>query len=463
MFTNFLTTIFGKKESIQRRIIKTAILYILIVIAIAAFLFYVFVQRSINIKLIEINEQQGQSIKDLLNISSRSIRVSIVSILLITIALMQNISRKIVNPIKKITDATKKVASGDFTIELETKRDDEIGELTHNFNKMVKELNSIECLQKDFINNVSHEIKTPISSIQGFAKLLEADDLSKEERKEYAEIIKEESDRLLYLSTNILKLAKLENQERIMNKTKFNIAEQIRRTISVLEPKWKEKNIKFNVSLKEQEFLGEKDLMYQVWMNIIENSIKFSKQDGQIDVKMKTNQDSIIVEIKDYGIGMEEEEAKKIFDRFYQVDKSHTKPGAGLGMTIAKRIVELSGGKIEVTSKLNESTTFIVTLPIKFTIFVIIAAMLTILFIFIRYYKNKLKEKDLRLFHLSILSVVAIELTVTMFLTPYWLQTMYGIPFFASQFVRILKSCVMIPVGIIIVYTMNRMIQKVIR
>lgn len=365
MFTNFLTTIFGKKESIQRRIIKTAILYILIVIAIAAFLFYVFVQRSINIKLIEINEQQGQSIKDLLNISSRSIRVSIVSILLITIALMQNISRKIVNPIKKITDATKKVASGDFTIELETKRNDETGELTHNFNKMVKELNSIECLQKDFINNVSHEIKTPISSIQGFAKLLEADDLSKEERKEYAEIIKEESDRLLYLSTNILKLAKLENQERIMNKTKFNIAEQIRRTISVLEPKWKEKNIKFNVSLKEQEFLGEKDLMYQVWMNIIENSIKFSKQDGQIDVKMKTNQDSIIVEIKDYGIGMEEEEVKKIFDRFYQIDKSHTKPGAGLGMTIAKRIVELSGGKIEVTSKLNESTTFIVTLPIK--------------------------------------------------------------------------------------------------
>ena len=365
MFTNFLTTIFGKKESIQRRIIKTAILYILIVIAIAAFLFYVFVQRSINIKLIEINEQQGQSIKDLLNISSRSIRVSIVSILLITIALMQNISRKIVNPIKKITDATKKVASGDFTIELETKRNDEIGELTHNFNKMVKELNSIECLQKDFINNVSHEIKTPISSIQGFAKLLEADDLSKEERKEYAEIIKEESDRLLYLSTNILKLAKLENQERIMNKTKFNIAEQIRRTISVLEPKWKEKNIKFNVSLKEQEFLGEKDLMYQVWMNIIENSLKFSKQDGQIDVKMKTNQDSIIVEIKDYGIGMEEEEVKKIFDRFYQIDKSHTKPGAGLGMTIAKRIVELSGGKIEVTSKLNESTTFIVTLPIK--------------------------------------------------------------------------------------------------
>ena len=117
--------------------------------------------------------------------------------------------------------------------------------------------------------------------------------------------------------------------------------------------------------------------------------------------------------------------------------------------------------------KINEvnisGSMYQVTLPIKFTIFVIIVAMLTILFIFIRYYKNKLKEKDLHLFHLSILSVVAIELTVTMFLTPYWLQTMYGIPFFASQFVRILKSCVMIPLGIIIVYTMNRMIQKVIK
>ena len=129
--------------------------------------------------------------------------------------------------------------------------------------------------------------------------------------------------------------------------------------------KWKEKNIKFNVNLKEQEFLGEKDLMYQAWMNIIENSIKFSKQDGQIDIKMKTDEKNIIVEIKDYGIGMEEEKVKKIFDRFYQIDKSHTKPGAGLGMTIAKRIIELSNGKIDVESKLNKGTTFIVTLPIK--------------------------------------------------------------------------------------------------
>ena len=126
MLKKFFTTIFGKKKSIQRRIIKTSVIYILIVISLTAFLFYIFVQRSINIKLIEINAQQRQSVKDLIKISSRSIRLSIISILLITIALIQNISRKIVNPIKKITDATKKVAAGDFTVELETVRNDEI-------------------------------------------------------------------------------------------------------------------------------------------------------------------------------------------------------------------------------------------------------------------------------------------------------------------------------------------------
>ncbi len=126
MFKKLFTTIFGKKKSIQRKIIKTSVIYILIVIALTAFLFYIFVQRSINIKLIEINAQQRQSVKDLIKISSRSIRLSIISILLITIALIQNFSRKIVNPIKKITDATKKVAAGDFTVELETVRNDEI-------------------------------------------------------------------------------------------------------------------------------------------------------------------------------------------------------------------------------------------------------------------------------------------------------------------------------------------------
>ena len=357
--------IFGKKDSVQRKIVTTSIIYILITMVITTFCFYTFVHKSINMKLIEINISQKEEAKELVKMSNRSIRIAIIALVFTATLIIANITKRMLRPIEKITDATKKVAGGDFTVQLETNRKDEIGELTHNFNKMVKELNSIECLQKDFINNVSHEIKTPISSIQGFAKLLEEDDLSKEERKEYSGIIKEEADRLLYLSTNMLKLAKLENQERLTNTEEICVAEQIRRTISVLEPKSKEKNIKFNVNLKENKIYGEKELLFQVWMNLIENAIKYSKEQGQIDIKMKEVDENLLIEIKDYGQGMTKEECEKIFDRFYQVDKTHSERGAGLGLAIVKRIIELSNGKIRVESQVNKGTTFIIELPDK--------------------------------------------------------------------------------------------------
>ncbi len=330
MIKRIFEKIFGKRNSIQRKIVTTATVYILIVIIITSLLFYFFVHKSIDTELVEINVRQREEAKEILGMSLKSIRLIIISIVLSAVGVIGYVTRKMLNPVAKITEATKKVASGDFTVHLDTDRTDELGELTHNFNKMVKELNSIECLQKDFINNVSHEIKTPISSIQGFAELLSADDLSPEERKEYSNIIKEESDRLLYLSTNMLKLAKLENQERLGNTEEVCIAEQIRKTISVLEPEWKEKNIKFNVSLKEGKIFGEKNLLFQVWMNLIENSIKYSKENSQIDIKMRNDENTTIVEIKDYGKGMTEEECEKIFDRFYQSDKTHSEKGVGL-------------------------------------------------------------------------------------------------------------------------------------
>ena len=222
--------------------------------------------------------------------------------------------RKMLKPIKQLKDATKKVAAGDFSVELETERNDEIGDLTHDFNKMVKGLSSIECLQKDFINNVSHELKTPISSIQGFAKLLDDETLTEEERKEYISIIIEESDRLLNISTNILKLSKLQNQDRVVNKEEIDISEQIRKVISVLEPKWKEKDLKFNVSLQDAIYYGDSDLTFQVWMNLIDNAIKFSNNNSHIDVKVKKEKDLIKIEIKDYGIGMDEGEKDKMFN-----------------------------------------------------------------------------------------------------------------------------------------------------
>ena len=276
---------------------------------------------------------------------------------------MKIYQKKLSYPISKINDATKKVTKGEYNIELETTRKDEIGELTENFNKMIKGLQSTENLQKEFINNVSHEIKTPISSIEGFAKFLKEDNLSKEEREEYSNIIIEESERLSNLTSKMLKLSKLHNQEIIVNKQEIMVAEQIRKAISVLEHKWSQKDIKINVSLQEIMILGDEDLIFQVWMNLIENAIKFSKQNGKIDIKLIKEKSNIIVTIKDYGIGMSEDELEKIFERFYQIDKSHSEEGSGLGLAIVKRIIELSNGSIRIESKENKGTIVTVQLP----------------------------------------------------------------------------------------------------
>lgn len=228
---------------------------------------------------------------------------------------------------------------------------------------MTKGLKSTENLQKEFINNVSHEIKTPISSIEGFAKLLKDKNISNEEREEYSNIIIEEAERLSNLTGKMLKLSKLHNQDKIINKQEVLIAEQIRKAISLLEPKWSEKNIKINVSLEETIFLGDEELIFQVWINLFENAIKFSNNNCQIDIKEFYNNEEIVVVIKDYGIGMQESELEKVFERFYQIDKSHSAEGSGLGLAIVKRIIELSNGKIEIKSKESKGTTVIVKLP----------------------------------------------------------------------------------------------------
>ncbi len=257
----------------------------------------------------------------------------------------------------------KKLPHGDYDIELETRREDEIGEVTQNFNKMIKELQSTENLQTEFINNVSHEIKTPITSIEGFAKLLKEKDLSDEEREDYSNIIIEESERLTNLAGKMLKLSKLHNQDRITNKQEILVAEQIRRAVSLLEPKWGEKDIKINVNLEECCFLGDEELLFQVWVNLLDNAIKFSNQNGKIDVKVASKNGYINVAVKDYGAGMQEAELDKIFERFYQIDRSHSEEGCGLGLAIVKRIVELSEGKIDVESEEGKGTTVTVKLP----------------------------------------------------------------------------------------------------
>ena len=355
--------VIGRKKSIQRELVIEFVITILLVVIFSILGFYIFVNQEAT-KIIEINLAGKEGLKEILSIIRRSIVIILLNSIIISTAIIKISSKKILNPLEKMIDATKKVASGDFNVRLETTRNDETAEFVQNFNYMVKELGKTELLQKDFIDNVSHEIKTPINSIQGFTKLLDDDNLSKEDREEYISIIMEETDRLLKLSNNTLKLAKLQHQDRIINKTNINLTEQLRKVLAILEPRWREKELKVSISYDNVFFKGDEDLLFQVWTNLIDNAIKFSNKEGKIEIKLEKKEEKIEIFIKDNGIGMKQEDIDRIFSKFYQVDISHSGEGSGLGLSIVKRIIELSGGNIKIESKINKGTKIIIELPI---------------------------------------------------------------------------------------------------
>ena len=351
-----------KKKTIQKELVIEFLITIILVAIFSIVGFYIFVHNEAS-KIIEINIENYEEMKELLTIIRRGIIIILLNSLVISTIIIKIGSKKILGPLEKTIKATKKVAQGDFDVRLQTKRKDETEEFVNNFNYMVKELGKTELLQKDFIDNVSHEIKTPISSIQGFAKLLDDENISSEERKEYIGIIIEESERLLKLSNSTLKLAKLQHQDKITKKEQINITEQIRKVLAVLEPKWREKNLKVDISLNNIYFEGDENLLFQVWMNLIDNAIKFSNKNGKIEIKIEEIKENIEVEIKDNGIGMKKEDIEKIYSRFYQVDKSHSGEGSGLGLSIVKRIIELSSGAIDIKSEKNKGTKILIKLP----------------------------------------------------------------------------------------------------
>lgn len=202
-------------------------------------------------------------------------------------------------------------------------------ELSHSFNKMTQELAGIETLRRDFINNFSHEFKTPIVSIRGFAKLLKENNLSEEERQEYLDIIITESERLAVLSTNVLALSKYENLEIITDKAPFRLDEQIRKTIILMEPRWTSKEITVNVELNKIIYNGNEDLIQQVWLNLLDNAIKFSYKGGLINITLEAVNEGVRFAIQDDGPGMDDQTQVHIFNKFYQGDISHSKKEMG--------------------------------------------------------------------------------------------------------------------------------------
>ncbi len=268
-------------------------------------------------------------------------------------------------PLKQLIAATKEVKKGNFKVHLDTDGNPqtEMEELIHSFNEMSRELDGIEMFRNDFINNFSHEFKTPIVSICGFAKQLEIEDLTPEQRLEYAKIIAEESDRLAKLATNVLELSRLENQQIVTDKQEFYLDEQLRQCILLQESLWTEKEIEIIPELDEVKLFSNEELLSHIWLNLIGNAIKFTPKGGTVHVGLKERADSVTVMISDTGIGMSDEIRSHIFEKFYQGDPSHHKSGYGIGLTMAHRAAVLCGGSIAVESTTGKGSTFSVTLP----------------------------------------------------------------------------------------------------
>jgi len=271
----------------------------------------------------------------------------------------------VTNPIIKINDGVKKISQGNFKIEIKVKGNDEVGQLAVNFNKMAKELSGMEYMSKDFMSNVSHEVKTPVAAISGFAEALLEGQLNEQQEKEYLHSLYEENQRLNKLCDNMLKMSRLDNQVLITNKKEFLLDEQLRKCIITLSDKWENKEIEFDLILEECKIINDYDLLYQVWLNLLDNAIKFSKKEGIITVRCYYDPEKCYhtVIIKDNGIGIEEDKIARIFEKFYQCDESHKREGHGLGLSIVKRIVDLTGGNIICESKKEEGTAFTISLP----------------------------------------------------------------------------------------------------
>ncbi len=268
-------------------------------------------------------------------------------------------------PLKMLVRATKEVKKGNFKVQVDTKNqtESEMGVLVESFNEMVRELDGIELFRNDFINNFSHEFKTPIVSIRGFAVQLQREDLSPEERAEYAKIIAEEADRLAKLSTNVLELSKLENQQFAAGKSEFYLDEQLRQIILLLEGSWTEKNLEMIPELEEVKIYSSEEILAHVWKNLLSNAIKFTPEGGTVQVTLAATDTNVTVTVSDTGMGMSEEVKNHIFEKFYQGDPSRHHKGYGIGLTMVDRAVKLLNGRIAVESEEGRGSSFTVTLP----------------------------------------------------------------------------------------------------
>lgn len=267
--------------------------------------------------------------------------------------------------LQKISEATRKVAKGDFLVEIEldeTLKDNSyINIMFRDFNTMVAELNSIEALKDDFISNVSHEIKTPLSIINNYTTALKDKDLPEKLREEYIETIIESTDKLSDLVANVLRLSKIENRKISPEKKEYDLCRQLSDCLLSFEQLWEEKEIEIHVELEDRVMVNEPfALLDIIWHNLLSNAFKFTEKGGLVSLIQTSDDEFIIVRIKDTGCGIDEETKAHIFDKFYQGDTSHAEEGNGLGLALVQKIAERNNYEISVKSEIQKGTEFTV-------------------------------------------------------------------------------------------------------
>ena len=276
------------------------------------------------------------------------------------------VSKFPLKPIHNLINGMDRLAAGDFSARVKAgsvlRRYPAYVAVAESFNKMAQELENTQTLRGDFINNFSHEFKTPIVSIAGFAKLLRYGNPTPEQQQQYLEVIEEEAMRLSYMATNVLNMTKVENQTILTDVTRYNLSEQIRSCILLLENKWSKKNLELQLDFGEHMITANEELLREAWINLLDNAIKFAPQGHTIRVRIGEDADALTVEILNTGSEIPRESQEKIFNKFYQGDESHATQGNGIGLAIVKRVIELHGGSIQAASD-KEVTVFTVKLP----------------------------------------------------------------------------------------------------
>lgn len=259
--------------------------------------------------------------------------------------------------LKTIYDAVAKISSGDYEVYL--------GDVSAEYREAANALETValalkrsEETKNDFINDFSHELKTPIVSIRGFAKLIAKGEITKEEQEEYLGIIVSESDRLIDLTAGTLMLDRLANNRLDVTLSEFDLSETLRKCILLLQSAWEKKNIEIEADVGDCRIVSNEELISRFFINIIDNAVKFTPENGNVGVFLEENGREVIVTVRDSGVGMDEETRRRMFDKYFRAEKSRTTHGNGLGLATVKRIAELLDLKIETESAIGKGTTF---------------------------------------------------------------------------------------------------------